>query len=223
MPYVFLVRHAQPDFAGDYDSITELGRRQSQWLGEHFRQRGLHFERTYCGSLRRQADTLAGIAAALGFPVAHAVDPRLNEYDATALIGNFGSGTERQLRATGDRRAYFAAVRQALLGWASAGSSDGRSESWLEFGARARAALADACQGLGSDAPVLVVTSGGIIGRLVADTLGAGAESAIQLNLQTRNTGISEIAVGRSASRVVSFNAVPHLERPDRAAAITHS
>ena len=68
-----------------------------------------------------------------------------------------------------------------------------------------------------------MVSSGGIIGRLVADTLGAGADSAIQLNLQTRNTGITEIAVGRSASRVVSFNAVPHLERADRSGAITHS
>lgn len=223
MPYVFLVRHAQPDFAGDYDSITDLGRRQSEWLGEHFRQRGLHFERTFCGSLRRQADTLAGIAAALGSTVVQQVDPRLNEYDAAALIGEFAAGTEQALRAAGDRRSYFAAVRRALLGWASAETSDGRSESWSEFGARARAALADACRGLGGDSPVLVVTSGGIIGRLVADTLGAGADSAIQLNLQTRNTGISEIAVGRSASRVVSFNAVPHLERPDRAGAITHS
>ena len=223
MPYVYLVRHAQPDFAADYDSITELGRRQSAWLGEHFRQRGLHFERTLCGSLRRQADTLTGIAAALGSSVAHQVDPRLNEYDATALIRNFATGTEQALRAAGDRRAYFAAVRKALLSWASAETSDGRSESWSEFGARARAALADACRGLGRDSQVLVVSSGGIIGRLVADTLGAGADSAIQLNLQTRNTGITEIAVGRSASRVVSFNAVPHLERADRSGAITHS
>ncbi|HSQ69872.1 MAG TPA: histidine phosphatase family protein [Steroidobacteraceae bacterium] len=223
MPYVFLVRHAQPDFAGDYDSITELGRRQSEWLGEHFRQRGLRFERTFCGSLRRQADTLAGIAAAIGSSVVHEVDPRLNEYDASSLIRDFAAGTEQALRAAGDRRAYFAAVREALLSWASAETSDGRSESWSEFGVRARAALAHACHGLGSDARVLIVTSGGIIGRLVADTLGAGAESAIQLNLQTRNTGISEIAVGRSASRVVSFNAVPHLERADRVDAITHS
>jgi broad specificity phosphatase PhoE len=70
---------------------------------------------------------------------------------------------------------------------------------------------------------VLVVTSGGVIGRLVAATLGADAEAAIQLNLQTRNTGITEMVRGRSAQRVVSFNAIPHLEHPDRAHAVTHS
>jgi len=62
-----------------------------------------------------------------------------------------------------------------------------------------------------------------VIGRLVADALGAGAEAAIQLNLQTRNTGVTEMVRGRSIARVVAFNAVPHLERADRAHAVTHS
>jgi hypothetical protein len=62
-----------------------------------------------------------------------------------------------------------------------------------------------------------------VIGRLVAEALGAGAEAAIQLNLQTRNTGVTEMVRGRTIARVVAFNAVPHLERPDRALAITHS
>jgi hypothetical protein len=57
----------------------------------------------------------------------------------------------------------------------------------------------------------------------VAATLGADAEAAIQLNLQTRNTGITEMIRGRSVSRLVSFNAIPHLEQPDRAHAVTHS
>jgi hypothetical protein len=54
-------------------------------------------------------------------------------------------------------------------------------------------------------------------------TLGADAEAAIQLNLQTRNTGITELLLGRSVRRLVAFNAIPHLEQPDRAHAITHS
>jgi len=53
--------------------------------------------------------------------------------------------------------------------------------------------------------------------------LNADAEAAIQLNLQTRNTGITEIIRGRSAVRLLAFNAVPHLEQPDRAHAVTHS
>jgi hypothetical protein len=47
--------------------------------------------------------------------------------------------------------------------------------------------------------------------------------AAIELNRQTRNTGITELVRGRTASRLLSFNAVPQLERPDRAHAISHS
>jgi hypothetical protein len=57
----------------------------------------------------------------------------------------------------------------------------------------------------------------------VAAALGADAEAAIQLNLQTRNTGVTEMMRGRSVSRLVAFNAVPHLERANRAHAVTHS
>jgi hypothetical protein len=67
------------------------------------------------------------------------------------------------------------------------------------------------------------VTSGGVIGRAVADTLGANADAAIQLNLQTRNTGVTEIVRGASVTRLAAFNSVPHLERPDRAHALSYS
>jgi hypothetical protein len=62
-----------------------------------------------------------------------------------------------------------------------------------------------------------------VIGRVVAEALHAGADAAIHLNLQTRNTGITEVARGRTATRIIAFNAIPHLERADRAHAVTHS
>jgi len=55
--HLYLVRHAQPDFMGHYDSVTELGLRQSAWLGSTSR-RGLQFDRTVCGTLARQSATL---------------------------------------------------------------------------------------------------------------------------------------------------------------------
>jgi len=114
-------------------------------------------------------------------------------------------------------------VRDALFAWSLADAPIGGGETWRQFGERIAAGLAAACEDLDAGAQVLVVTSGGVIGRTVAEALNAGPEAAIQLNLQTRNTGITEVARGRTATRVVSFNAVPHLERPDRAHAVTHS
>jgi broad specificity phosphatase PhoE len=223
MPYLYLVRHAQPDFAGHYDSVTALGIEQSAWLGEHFAARGLRFARVISGSLERQKDTLEKILACLPEAPPAVMDPRFNEYDAASVLGAFHLGDEQALRATGDRRRYFTAVRDALHAWSRQHEAIPGGESWLDFGTRIAAGLSDACTGLDTDAKVLVVTSGGVIGRVVAEALQAGPDAAIQLNLQTRNTGVTEIARGRSATRLIAFNAVPHLERADRAHALTHS
>jgi broad specificity phosphatase PhoE len=223
MPYLYLVRHAQPDFAGHYDSVTELGLQQSVWLGQHFAARGLQFARTVCGSLARQSGTLETLLHYLPGAPAPRVDPGFNEYDAASVLRQFHCGDERALRATGDRRAYFTAVRDALHAWSRHEGVFEGLERWQEFGSRVTAAANEACAGLEPSAAVLVVTSGGVVGRLVADALAAGPEAAIQLNLQTRNTGVTEMVRGRSITRLVAFNAVPHLERADRAHAVTHS
>jgi broad specificity phosphatase PhoE len=223
MPRLHLLRHAQPDFAGNYDSITPLGEQQAAWLGEHLAARGLRFARVLSGSLVRQQRTLQRMLAQLEDAPAPGIDPRFNEYDPAQVLAAFGPGDEAALRAAGDRRAYFAALRESLRAWSRREDAAGSGETWSAFGARVLAAAVESCAGLPPQADVLVVTSGGVIGRLVAETLGAAADAAIELNLQTRNTGITELVVGRTAWRLLSFNAVPHLERPDRAHAITHS
>jgi broad specificity phosphatase PhoE len=223
MPHLYLVRHAQPDFTGNYDSVTELGLRQSAWLGEQFAARGLRFARVASGSLQRQRHTLANVLELLTDAPAPIVDPRFNEYDAASVLAAHRCGDELALRATGDRRGYFTAVRDALRAWSRQDAASPATESWRAFGERVIAAADAICAGLEPTAAVLVVTSGGVIGRLVATTLGADAEAAIQLNLQTRNTGITELVHGPKVSRLVAFNAVPHLERADRAHAVTHS
>jgi len=223
MPYLYLVRHAQPDFAGNYDSVTALGVQQSAWLGEHLAARGLRFTRVASGSLQRQRHTLGTLLEHLPGAPAPVVDPRFNEYDAASVLAAHHCGDEPAMRANGDRRGYFTAVRSALQAWSRQEAAPAGNESWREFGERVAGATDAICADLEPTAAVLVVTSGGVIGRLVAAALGADAEAAIQLNLQTRNTGITEMVRGRSVSRLVAFNAVPHLERADRAHAVTHS
>ena len=223
MPYVHLVRHAQPDFAGDYDSLTVLGVQQSAWLGEHYAALGQSFDRLVSGSLERQRATLRPLAAQLPVQRELTVDPRWNEYDAAGLMATFRGADDAAVRAAGDKRGYFRALRSVLLDWSrDTCGVDGR-ESWRAFGERIEAALAAAVAGLEPQAEVLIVTSGGVIGRIVAGLLDTGAEAAVELNLQTRNTGITEIACGRKGSRLVAFNAAPHLQRPGRAHALTYS
>lgn len=224
MPYLYLVRHGQPDFAGNYDSITDLGARQSEWLGQHFAERGIRFERVWSGTLQRQVSTCELILQAGVADVAHARDPRFNEYDHLSLLQHYEGERLQEIRASGDRRAYFGAIRRAMQAWSQGGPAAEGGETWAEFGARIRAGVTAACAGLERDAKVLVVTSGGVIGRYTADVLGAGPDAAIALNLQARNTSVTEVVQpGSGPPLLVTFNAIAHLERSDRHAAITHA
>ena len=172
MPYLYLVRHGQPDFAGNYDSITDLGARQSTWLGEHFAARGLRFARVLAGTLQRQVSTCELVINMLDGPRDFAQDARFNEYDHLSLLRFFEGDRLQAIRASGDRREYFAAIRSAMQKWSQQDEPIAGGESWSEFGARIGAGVAAACDGLGRDDNVLIVTSGGVIGRYIAE--GAG-------------------------------------------------
>jgi len=224
MPYLYLVRHGQPDFTGNYDSLTDLGAQQSSWLGEHLGARGVGFARVASGTLRRQADTCKAMLQHLPASPDAVQDARFNEYDHASLLSFFEGDRLQSLRAAGDRRGYFTAIRHSLQLWSRHDGPITNGESWGTFGERIEAGVAELCEGLERDANVLIVTSGGVIGRYTAAVLGAGADTAIQLNLQTRNTGVTEIVRTPSGgARLVAFNAVPHLERAERQAMVTFS
>ena len=220
MTELVLVRHAQASFgADDYDRLSELGWRQSRWLGEYFAERGATFDRVLRGSLRRHAETLAGIAQGLGRELDAGEDPRLNEYDSHALLHAHLSGKSMPIGE--DRREHFRVLREAMYAWTEGSLAGHPHEPFAEFRARVLGALADLRAG---DAQrIRVVSSGGPISTILAEVLGMPLRGVVDLNLQTRNTGISELQAGRRRIQCVSFNNVPHLDRPDRWGALTYS
>jgi broad specificity phosphatase PhoE len=220
MAELVLVRHAQASFgADDYDKLSELGWRQSRWLGEYFAERGAAFDRVVRGSLRRHAETLTGIGEGMGRALAGDEDARLDEYDSRALLNAHLKGNP--MPEGGDRREHFRILREAMYGWTDGTLSGAPHEPFAEFRGRVLAALADARKGAAKR--VLVVSSGGPISTILADVLGMPLRGVVDLNLQTRNTGITELQAGASRIHCVSFNNVPHLDRPDRAGALTYS
>ncbi|MCL4747220.1 MAG: phosphoglycerate mutase family protein [Burkholderiaceae bacterium] len=221
MSMVLMVRHAQASFgAADYDRLSELGHRQSRWLGEHFRERGVKFTRVVCGTLVRQRETAEGIVAAMGADrSAIESDAGLNEYPGEALFRAYTGGDQRDAQA-GDYGRYWRVFREAMQAW-SQDRIAGVPESWAQFGARVNAALVAAASGTQRDDVVLVVSSGGAIGRAVADIASSPASVAIEFNLQFRNTGVCELIWGAGRFRLLSFNGAPHLDHPQRREAIT--
>ena len=224
MAELVLVRHAQASFgADDYDQLSDLGWRQSRWLGEYFSERGAAFDCVVLGSLRRHTQTLAGIAEGMGRALDAEQDARLNEYDSHGLLRASGvtPEAERELPAGGDRRAHFRILRAALYAWTDGTLAGAPHEPFAEFRGRVLAALA-ALRARPAKR-VLVVSSGGPIATMLTEVLGMPRRGVVDLNLQTRNTGITELQAGARRIQFVSFNNVPHLDRPDRAGTLTYS
>ena len=65
------------------------------------------------------------------------------------------------------------------------------------------------------------VPSGAIAFSALSIVINAPGATAIEFNLQFRNTGVCELIVGSDATRLLSFNTLPHLDRADRRASIT--
>ena len=54
MSELYLVRHAQASFgAANYDQLSDLGHRQSRWLGDHLGMRGMAFDQLVVGDMVR--------------------------------------------------------------------------------------------------------------------------------------------------------------------------
>ena len=222
MAIIYFTRHAQASFGTeDYDRLSPLGRQQARWLGEYFAARGLKFKRVIAGTLTRQRDTASEIVGVLGGDRASIeTHPGLNEYEAEAIFRCYTGIVDQRASQLADFREYWKTFRAAMSAW-STDRLTGMPESWGDFGQRIARALAHAGEGAARDDAILVVSSGGAIGRGVADIIGSPAPTAIEFNLQFRNSGFCELIVGSDTKRLLSFNSIPHLEPGDRRHAIT--
>lgn len=213
---LWLVRHGQAAFDSDhYDQLTDLGWRQARWLGAHLSESGVAFERVAAGILRRQQETAFAMAEAMGMGVETV--PGLEEYDADSILA--AHGDEPIPRAL-NRAEHFRRLRAALLRWAD-GGLDEAPESWAAFRERVMGAVSVLTAS--EKGTVVAASSGGAIALVVSEVLGLSPERMIALNLQARNTGVTRIVFTGRGAYLNMFNAIPHLERPDRVMAQTYS
>ena len=225
MALLFLVRHGQASFgSADYDRLSDLGRQQSRWLGEYFAGRQLKFSRVVAGTLRRQRETARELLEAMNHDAPVETDAGLNEYHGEALYAAHTGGRNPLDHQRSDYRDYWRTMKAGMHAWA-AGELPGVPETWAQFGARTRAALTTAATGLKRDDCALLVSSGGAISRTMVDILGSPGAIGVEFNLQFRNAAFCELIVAGDGPsqeyRLVAFNAIPHLDTPERRGAIT--
>lgn len=218
MPSVLLLRHAQASFgAADYDVLSDLGRAQVAVLESALRRRGIRIDQVISGSLVRQRETAAALAAA--FDRELRIDPRWNEYDSDDILaGHASEGARLHAGPAGSVQLSSAAFQDVLDGaladWIDAGAEAAATEAWPQFAARVDEALADVCAGLGRGETALVCTSGGVLAAACAGILGA-ASTFVALHRVLVNAGLTTIAVGRSGTSLLSFNDHAHLQHGD--------
>lgn len=222
MGTVTLVRHGQASFgAADYDQLSPLGAQQCEALGAYLAERGRRFELVLTGTLKRHAQSLAAMRERLaGLPEARAV-PALNEYDAEALVRAAAGGTPPPHKPGGDRREHFRLLREALDRWMRGELSVPGMADWATFQGGVAAVLDELRQAGAGE--VLVVSSGGPIATAIAHVLQAPATAVVALNLQMRNSAVSELTTTPSRHWLVSYNALPHLDHPERAGWVSYS
>jgi broad specificity phosphatase PhoE len=199
--------------AADYDQLSPLGAQQSQRLGEHWRAQGLRFDAVITGSLKRHAQTLAGIQHSMGTQHEALIWPSLNEYDAEAVIRAIQPGELVKPTTSDGYKHHFRLLRDGLAQWMAGVVTPQGMPSYTEFVQGVTGALERIRQQ--HTGHVLLVSSGGPIATAVAQVLRASPETSIELNMRLRNSAVSEFSFSPKRHSLVGFNSVAHLETPD--------
>ena len=111
-------------------------------------------------------------------------------------------------------RHHFRLLREALVAWANGATRPVGMPAFAEFQSQANAILRLARERY-ADGNVVIVSSGGPIGAIVAAVLAAPPASAVELNLRIRNASLTEFASNAKRHSLVMFNSVAHLEMHD--------
>ena len=189
MPELLLIRHAQASFgAANYDKLSVLGHEQSEALGRALKAQGVAPTSFWIGTLTRHRETLDGILRGMGQDARPETHAGFNEFDFTALLNAKYAGQPAPENMHTERKSHFRTLRDTVLEW-ERGEIPNPPESWAQFTDRTRQAMHTAMDP--DQQTVLAVSSGGAIGRIVADTLDCPPGQQIKLQLQTRNCSVT--------------------------------
>jgi broad specificity phosphatase PhoE len=222
MGTLYLVRHGQASFgAADYDNLSALGQRQSLRLGETFAEKGVQFEAVLTGTLKRHAQTWAGIAEGAGLNLAPLLWPGLNEYDSEAVIKSIHPAPLEKPDTPERYRHHFRLLRDGLTQWMNGVVSPHGMPSYTEFVHGVSSALEHVRKHHSGN--VLLVSSGGPIATAVGHILGTTPEVTIELNLRIRNSAVTEFAFTPKHHMLQTFNTLPHLDALEYADWVTYA
>lgn len=229
MSSLFLFRHGQAGLRDNYDTLSDLGRRQTRLLGEHLAESNASFTTLFTGALIRQQETAAQLRAAHPDLPAPTVDKQWNEFNLDEVYreiapllaaddAEFRHGYEQLMRESTDatsgvHRRWTSTDIAVVRAWI-AGRYKTHTESWIEFKQRVGGAL-QTIASLGPGESVAVSTSATPIGVWMGLAMHLADREIMRTAGALYNSSITSFRLRDGELSLFSFNGIPHLKHPD--------
>lgn len=220
MGQIYLIRHGQASFGSDnYDRLSELGRRQSEILANHFMSTGLIPTSLFAGPLQRHKATAQALrnvygSAGMDFPEPEIVE-EFREYNAKAII-MAAVKADRSLaelfpKIYEDAESFRKVFGSAMRFWVTKELDLEGLESFEELKRRVHVAMERIRVSQARGASIVVFTSGGVIAASLANILGISGLDAMRLNWQVVNTSVTSYVFDEHKFTLSGFNSMEHL------------
>jgi broad specificity phosphatase PhoE len=225
MSELIFIRHGQASFGqGDYDILSDLGKKQSLLAAQYLFHTGLSFVRAYSGTLNRQMDTAAIVLEHLQANTAAAPPltkvKGLNEYQFDSIIRHYfpllaeeDSSLHPHIeKAYTDKRSFQLLFDRAVNRWLTGDAGPSGIEDWNQFTERVEAALKQITTENDKSSRILIFSSGGVISAAVHLATGMSPYESMRMGWGLVNTSITKFKFGSAGLILHTFNSYPHLE-----------
>ena len=215
MTELTLIRHGQANNTATdeegYDRLSDLGRQQARWLGDHMRATGASFNKVFTGTLTRHKQTAQEWGA-----IEFVEDPRLNEVRYFDL-------SERMHRQFGipvprTHAEFVDHLPLTFSAWQE-GKLEDAPEDFHDFQTRVSEVIHELAN---AGERVIAFTSGGFIGMATRVVMGLDIGPFTRAILPIMNSSVHKMRLSPAGLTLTQYNAVPHLETPERHSAQTH-
>lgn len=237
MSNIYFVRHGQAGTRDSYDSLSELGRRQSRLLGEYFVSQEIEFTAAFSGGMSRQQQTAGEVSGAYTragtrFPEVN-VENGWDEFDLHRVYRELAP---RLCEDDAEFRSDYEAMRAEVE--ASSGAPDAQvhrrwrpcdtkvvetwiggrysfgGETWEGFRERVAACRLKLSE-VRRDTNIVVFTSATPTAIFAGLALGVTDERVRQLAGVLRNSSFTTLRRRGDELLLFAFNEVPHLTSPE--------
>ncbi len=226
MSTLFLIRHAQGSFGkGNYDKLSETGKKQALILAEYFHNIGIKFDEIYSGTLERHRDTAneyISSSKAKDVIIPEIVyDSRLNEYNAeevfTILLPTLlADKPDLKIhfdKLFTDKKSFQIIFKEIMNMWTSGSYDMKGTATWDDFTKGVYGFLNDRMEDHSSSKKIAVFTSGGPISAIIMKILSLNTGTSMHIMNRIVNSSITRIRFTRYKIMISSFNEYSHLEQ----------